>query len=80
MSTFRVAADIEYLDGSLSGLVLVDGFHATFPDRESANRCSQWLCKVAAENDFVRAAVTGNRFKVIGHITNLEMRPCVLGA
>jgi hypothetical protein len=66
--TYRVTADIEYLDGALEGLLIPAGYRVTYPNYRLAMKCAAWLQKVERTNDFVRAAVTGNRYAVRGHV------------
>ena len=68
MATFAVQADIEYLDGTLAGMVIPAGFRVTHTRKPEAMRTVRFLRKVCDTNDFVRAAVTGNRYRIVGHI------------
>lgn len=60
---FRISADIKYLDGNLSGLVIPSGYTVTMPDNQSAMRVALWIYKVRKENDFVRAVGTASRYQ-----------------
>lgn len=68
MLKFRVSADIEYLDGALVGLTIPAGFSITTPCVRQAQSTMRWLDQVRRKDDFIRAAVTGNRYKVVGNI------------
>jgi hypothetical protein len=65
---YRVIADIEYLDGALAGMVIPSGYSVTFPNDRAAYRCAAWLKRIQSADDFIRAAVTGNRYKVAGSV------------
>lgn len=39
---YRVSADVRYLDGSLEGLVISDGWTTTYPTIELAQAAAQW--------------------------------------
>lgn len=69
---WQVRADICYLDGPLRGLLLPYGYAVTYASPEPAYRCAAWLTKVRAEQDFIRAAVTGNRYQVVGIVSVLD--------
>jgi hypothetical protein len=66
---YRVSADIKYLDGTLAGLDLPHGYTVTMPTRKLAQRTAMFLERVRQSDDFIRACVTGNRYKVTGYIT-----------
>ena len=66
--TIRVTADIEYLDGTLAGMVIPAGYSVSEVDVAHAHRTVTWLKRVQRERDFVRAAVTGNRYRIVGRI------------
>jgi hypothetical protein len=70
---FQVSASIRYLDGSLAGLTIPSGFRITTPDRSRAYSMSQWLSRVQRERDFIRAAVTGSRYEVVGDVAVVEL-------
>jgi len=74
---YRVTADIEYLDGTLAGIVIPAGFTTTDPDIHHAIRRVQWLQRVMRENDFIRAVGTGNKYRVVGGIEYREINPLV---
>ena len=57
-----VQFDLTYFDGALAGLPIC-GETVTFPNYKTAQRHASFLQRVERENDFIRAAVTGNRFK-----------------
>lgn len=59
---YKITADIEYLDGTLAGLLIPSGYHVTYPTLESAVRCTQWIKRTMKDKDFVRAYGTGNRY------------------
>jgi hypothetical protein len=63
MALYRVSADIEYLDGNLAGLVLPSGYGVMQTSRFAATKLAAWVSSVIAADDFVRAAITGNRYK-----------------
>ena len=65
---FRVSADIRYLSGALTGLTIADGHAVTEPTRTDAMRVVRFLSKVRADGDFIRAAVTGNRYAVVSDV------------
>lgn len=60
---YRVSADIVYLEGFLDGIQIPDGFAVSYPSRSAADRCAAWINRTRADDDFVRAVGTGNRFK-----------------
>lgn len=60
---YRVTADIEYLDGNLAGLVLPSGYGVMVPTMRDAQKLRKWVAETSAANDFVRAAITGNRYQ-----------------
>ena len=64
MPTYRVSADIKYLDGILADMVIPDGHTLTMPDISLATRRAAWLNGVHDSDDFIRAAVTGSRYKI----------------
>lgn len=59
---FAIRADIVYLDGPLTDLVIPDGYSVSYDNRESAFRASRWINDTRKRGDFVRAAVTGHRY------------------
>jgi hypothetical protein len=63
--TYRIEADIRYLDGTLAGMDLPSGYAVTAPDLKHAYRYVGFVVKTRAAKDFVRAAVTGNRYQFI---------------
>lgn len=65
----QIRSDIEYLDGPLAGLRIVDGFNVTCGDRAEADRTVAWVHKVRATDDFVRAIGTGHCYRFVGEIT-----------
>ena len=69
--TYRVLADIKYIDGALAGLTIPAGYSAAVPNLQRAIVTCDWLQRVERERDFVRAAVTGNRYTVVGNVTYL---------
>lgn len=77
--TFRVTADIKYIDGTLAGLEIPAGFSATYPNRSIANRCSAWLERTMRAKDFVRATGTGAKFNITGRICVERVRPLIFG-
>ncbi len=68
--TIRVTADISYIDGNLTGLTIPSGYAINVPDTTHAIRTTQWLTKVRDTGDFIRAAITGDRYKIVGNITH----------
>ena len=66
---YRVTADIEYLDGALSEMIIPHGFGVNYPTERLAQKCACFLERVRQDDDFIRAAVTGNRYKVRGFIS-----------
>lgn len=70
--TYRVTADIEYLDGNLAGVSIPAGYSLTCPDQWHATNTTRWLQRVRDTKDFIRAAVTGNRYRIVGEITVAE--------
>ncbi len=67
--TYRVSADIEYLNGPLAGIRIPAGYSTTYPDQWHATNTSRWLQHVRDTKDFIRATVTGDRYRIIGEIT-----------
>ena len=67
---WRVTADITYLDGALAGLTIPEGYTVS---GQAAQRIMCWLLRVQHANDFVRAAVTGNRYTV----SNVQLRGAI---
>lgn len=65
---YRVAADIEYLDGALKGLLIPAGYNCRFVTYKDAQRVAAWLERVRQTADFVRATGTGKRYTVRGGI------------
>lgn len=65
---FYVTADIRYLDGTLAGLTIPGGFRTSEPDIAHAVKRQRWLRGVMEAGDFIRAAVTGNRYEIVGGI------------
>ena len=76
MELVRISADIEYLDGTLAGMVIPDGWSATYP-KQSMFRITRWLERVRRQDDFIRATGTGNRYKVRGNIRVQDLRQIV---
>jgi hypothetical protein len=72
--TYRVTADIAYLDGPLAGQHISDGHDVTQPTKVAAMRVVRWLQRVRREHDFIRASMTGHRYYVRGNI-QLHYRP-----
>ena len=72
---YHVTADIEYLDGTLRGMVIPAGYSVTLPDERHAQRVVAHLSKVMRSDDFVRAVSTGNRYKVRGGIHSAKLMP-----
>lgn len=70
---FIVRADIRYLDGRLSGLLIPAGYRVTVPDRAHASRTARWLAKVRDTGDFVRAVGSGAKYAVVGPVNVDEM-------
>ena len=64
----RITADIEYIDGPLAGLLIPAGYHVTTCGPSVAQRIVAWLLGLEKTGDFTRAAVTGNRFRVVGGV------------
>lgn len=60
--TYTVSADVRYLDGTLAGLTIPDGYAVSYPTRDAADRAAAWVNATRRAGDFVRAAVTGNRY------------------
>ena len=60
---YTVVADIKYLDGSLTGLVIPAGHSTRHANKTSAMRVVRWIAKTYDSNDFVRATGTGNRYQ-----------------
>ena len=65
---YQVSADIEYLDGTLAGVQIPSGYSVSVPTSKRAAQVASWLRAVRLNNDFIRAAVTGNRYRVAGRI------------
>jgi hypothetical protein len=65
---FRVSADIEYMQGNLSGIEIPAGYTVTVPNMRRALSVARWLGTVKRQGDFIRAAVTGNKYRVCGRI------------
>lgn len=66
---YLVSADIEYLDGALKGLPLVNGYTVKATDEKGAQRYVRWLESQRDEPAaFVKAAGTGNKYRVTGNI------------
>ena len=65
---YRVTADIRYLDGTLEGITVPDGYAVTFKAYRSALSAWRWASKVQRSGDFVRAAVTGSRYRFAGAV------------
>lgn len=59
----RLSADIEYLDGTLAGMTIPDGWHAVYPDGAEVIRAYRWADRTYRAGDFVRATGTGNRYR-----------------
>lgn len=74
---FKVSADIHYLDGTLAGVDIPAGHFVTFSERGPAEKYARFLQKVRLAGDFIRAAVTGNRYNVTSEPTIEEAGPCV---
>ena len=58
------------LDGTLAGLT-VPGETVGYPSYPEAQRAAAFYERVAREEDFIRAAVTGNRYRV----SNVQVHP-----
>ncbi len=63
--TYRISADIKYLGGSLEGMIIPAGHHVTATTQQEAYRIACFLDKVHRNDDFIRAAVTGNCYQVV---------------
>ena len=61
--TYIVQFDKWFLEGNLAGLT-IPGCTVTSSDRASAERLMGFYSRVATDDDFIRDAGTGNRFKV----------------
>jgi glutamine amidotransferase PdxT len=72
---YHVQADIKYLDGTLAGLVIPGGYSITVPDEHHAKRIVAKLARIQSENDFVRAACTGNKYQVVGNVSVAPVMP-----
>lgn len=72
---FYVTADIEYLDGNLAGCVIPSGQRTMFPNRSSAMRQWNWLATTFHNKDFIRAAVTGDRYVMRSFPKLEELKP-----
>ena len=68
---YIVQFDKTYLDGNLKGMLLA-GETVTYPERSGAERHVAFLSRVAREGDFIRAAVTGNRYQVSNVVLFIE--------
>ena len=66
---FIVRTDITYREGTLRGLRITNGHSVSFSTRTGAARHVQLLQRVQREEDFFRAAVTGNRYDITGPIS-----------
>ncbi len=65
---YRVTADIQYDVGALAGLYLPAGYSISVANEAQALRLQCWLAKVYASDDFIQAAVTGHRYRVMGGV------------
>ena len=63
-TTYTVTADIRYLDGTLEGVDIPAGHFARGLTHKRACSVASFLTKCHTSNDFMRAAVTGNRYEV----------------
>ena len=70
---WEVSAKTQYIEGPLEGLTIDHGWYATFPTMAQAYSALAWLHRVHVEKDFIRAAGTGNAYRVI---SNPELRRC----
>ena len=63
--TYQISSAIRYLDGPLAGLEIPDGYSLRVGSIRRAVYIANWINKTRASKDFVRAAVTGNRYQFI---------------
>lgn len=61
---FRITADVEYLDGLLRGLFIPAGHSYTVPTQELAVQRVAELAELERNGDFIKATITGNRYRV----------------
>lgn len=66
--THRVLADIQYVDGALSGSPIKDGYALPCPDERHARRVESMLRHGLEIGQLIRATGTACHYKILGNV------------